>query len=205
MWCEFLYSANAAAAALLLLWRRRRRQYSLSWFSIYMHTHWYAIMLLVKYWVYFLKDVLFLKFIMTSAVAGVEIFLFCFWVSCSWQFNVKLLSSLLLHVARTTRCVRTGNPATHRLSHSAKWEPAIHQVSAVFSIFYKIISFYYVQFSVVWSKRTNGFWFLDPEMGPHWLQTFFLFTQPPMRRMRICFTDVFFCFLLFVFCFFRSP
>ena len=30
------------------------------------------------------------------------------------------------------------------------------------------------------------------------------FTQPPMRRMRICFTDVFFCFLsLFVFCFFR--
>ena len=33
-----------------------------------------------------------------------------------------------------------------------------------------------------------------------------LFTQPPMRRMRICFTDVFFCFFLFfvlAFCFFR--
>ena len=28
-----------------------------------------------------------------------------------------------------------------------------------------------------------------------------LFTQPPMRRMRICFTDVFFCFL-FIFLFF---
>jgi len=26
-----------------------------------------------------------------------------------------------------------------------------------------------------------------------------LFTQPPMRRMRICYTDVFFCFLLFPF------
>ena len=35
------------------------------------------------------------------------------------------------------------------------------------------------------------------------------FTQPPMRRMRICFTDVFFVFLFFcfffAFCFYRSP
>ena len=30
------------------------------------------------------------------------------------------------------------------------------------------------------------------------------FTQPPMRLYRICFTDVFFCFLFFLF-FFRSP
>jgi len=29
-----------------------------------------------------------------------------------------------------------------------------------------------------------------------------LFTQPPMRRMRICFTDVFFCFFLFFVLFF---
>ena len=32
-----------------------------------------------------------------------------------------------------------------------------------------------------------------------------LFTQPPMRRMRICFTDVFFCFFCFFLFFFHSP
>ena len=32
-----------------------------------------------------------------------------------------------------------------------------------------------------------------------------LFTQPPMRRMRVCFTDVFFCFFCFFFVFFRPP
>ena len=31
------------------------------------------------------------------------------------------------------------------------------------------------------------------------LESFIFFTQPPMRRMRICFTDVFFVFLPFPF------
>ena len=36
-------------------------------------------------------------------------------------------------------------------------------------------------------------------------QTCKLFTQPPMRWMRICFTDVFFVFLFFFFYFSRLP
>jgi len=68
---------------------------------------------------------------------------------------------------------------------------------------HSVYSMHYAGVVTMVTASTNLF---GPDTGLQSLPTFiFLFTQPPMRRMRICFTDVFFCFLFSVFFVFFRP